>query len=56
MKCENCFCVYQHNGECILATISVDISGMCTKCIYADIDQEILSQAKINFLDNYKNR
>lgn len=50
MKCDNSFCVYQANGKCVLNKIDIDISGMCTECIYADLDEEILNQAKLKIL------
>lgn len=34
MKYDNEFCVYQKNDECTLDEIELDISGLCTTCIY----------------------
>ena len=55
MNCENILCIYQSNNKCILDSISVDSLGMCTECIYPNIDQEILDHAKITLLRQYKN-
>jgi len=46
MKCENCFCVYQSKDKCLLDSIELDILGQCTSCIYANIDETVLENAK----------
>lgn len=48
MEGENCFCVYQENGKCLLDKINIDITGQCECCIYIDIPKPEL--------DNYKNQ
>ena len=53
MNCENKFCVYQYNENCVLDKVSIDHSGMCTECIYLDIDEEILNEAKLKLLEKY---
>ena len=55
MECENSFCIYQSQGKCLLDNISIDISGMCTECIYPDIDEKILNKAKSKLLKKYEN-
>ena len=50
MKCENTFCIYQHNDNCMLDHVSIDSLGMCTECIYPDIDENALNRAKSKFL------
>ena len=54
MKCENSFCIYQSKGKCILKDINIDSLGMCTECIYPEINEEILNQAKFKLLKKYK--
>jgi hypothetical protein len=54
MKCENSFCIYQSKGKCILDKVAIDSLGMCSECIYPDIDEEILNQAKFKLLKNYE--
>ena len=54
MKCENCFCIYQSKDKCILDKISIDSLGMCTECIYPDIDEKILNHAKLKLLNDYQ--
>lgn len=49
MKCDNLFCIYQNNGQCILKNIELDIEGRCKECIYPDIDEE-----KLQFIKNEK--
>jgi len=46
MKCENGFCIYQENDECLLEEISLDILGQCTDCIYIDLEEKTLNQVK----------
>ena len=54
MKCENNFCIYQNNGRCILDKIDIDSLGMCAECIYPDIDEKTLNQAKLKLLKKYE--
>ena len=46
LECENEFCIYQENGNCILEDIKLDILGQCTDCIYVDIPKNQLEQFK----------
>ena len=46
MKCENIFCVYQKNDECILDEIELDILGQCRECIYIDLPDDIINEQK----------
>lgn len=52
--CENIFCIYQREGECILADIHLDIQGDCTDCIYVNIDEDFLNDAKQKQYPNHK--
>ncbi len=54
MKCENRFCIYQCDGVCKIAEISIDSLGMCTACIYPDLDDKVLNQAKLKLLKEYE--
>ncbi len=54
MKCENNFCIYQNKGNCIFEKVSIDSLGMCAECIYPDIDEEVLTQAKLRLLKKYE--
>ncbi len=54
MRCENSFCIYLSNGECILDTIEINSVGMCTECIYPNIDATILNEAKSELLKYYE--
>lgn len=46
MKCENCFCIYEDNGECILKNIELDILGQCKECIYVRLEKKQLLELK----------
>lgn len=54
MNCENVFCVYQSKGKCTLEEISIDISGECSECIYIDVADEVLDEAKRILLERFK--
>lgn len=54
MNCENSFCIYQSKGKCTIDKINIGILGMCTDCIYPDIDEEVLEQAKFELLKKFK--
>ena len=56
MTCENIFCIYQRNNECILEEISLDIMGICDNCIYVHIDTKMLNELKENQLRNIEKR
>ena len=53
MNCENVFCIYQSNGICNAEQISINPCGMCTECIYPDIDSKTLEEAKKALLEKY---
>ena len=56
MKCENLFCLYEENGNCILDKISLDIIGQCTNCIHVDIPKNDLDKYKsihLNKMEDY---
>ncbi|MBQ3548153.1 MAG: hypothetical protein IJA44_06750 [Clostridia bacterium] len=48
--CENEFCIYQKQGNCILESVQLDIQGNCVDCIYIDIDEDTLSNLKKKLL------
>ena len=53
MKCENNFCIYQSGGECNIDRIYINNLGMCSECIYPDINENVLNEAKLNLLKKY---
>ena len=55
MRCDNNFCIFQEQGKCILSKISVDELGMCSECTYPEIDEKILTEAKLKLLNGYQN-
>ena len=54
MNCENTLCIYQSDGMCTVKRIGIDRLGMCTECIYPEIDKAILEQSKQNLLEKYE--
>ncbi len=53
MNCENIFCIYQKENKCTLRSVSINSLGMCTECIQADIDKDILDNAKSKLLGKF---
>ena len=51
MNCENKFCIYSKDDECILRKISLDECGLCRDCIYVDVDSSLLKMLKKTVLD-----
>ena len=51
MNCENYFCIYQSKGKCIIEENNIDNCGMCLDCIYPDIEERILTDAKNRMLE-----
>ena len=51
MDCENIYCVYQANGECILDHISIDNLGGCTECIKISLSNAELEVVKRRSLE-----
>lgn len=56
MECENSLCIYQQNGKCIVENITINSLGMCSVCIYPDIDKTTLTRAKKKLLIKYNDR
>lgn len=52
MRCENIFCVYNHNDECVIDR-ELDIMGRCRDCIYVSPDPEYLRALKIKILRSW---
>lgn len=46
MRCENLFCIYEREGECLLDVIDLDMQGGCNECVYVDIDKDYLEKIK----------
>ena len=50
MKCENIFCVYNKDNECITEP-EIGINGFCEACIYVDAEREYLDKLKAEMLE-----
>ena len=53
MICENIFCVYNKEENCVLDDVELDIQGKCTSCEYINIDDEYLEGKKKELLGWY---
>lgn len=54
MHCENYFCIYWTKDLCNLNEISLYILGCCQSCIYVDIDEATLNEARKKLLEKLK--
>lgn len=50
--CENEFCIYQKQGNCILERVKLDIQGSCKDCLYVNIQEDTLDLLKEDLLRN----
>ena len=46
LYCENNFCIYEQNGNCVLDYIEIDTLGHCRECIILSIDESIVEELK----------
>ena len=46
MLCENKFCIYYADDECVLDEIELDIQGSCKCCIYVNISEKELEKKR----------
>ena len=53
MFCENHFCIYYSQGECILEETELDIMGSCKNCIYVVIPERELTLRRKDLLNKY---
>ncbi len=51
MNCENNFCIYWSEDNCLLEEISLDIAGICKSRIYINIDNIILDAYRKDTLE-----
>ena len=54
MNCANIFCIYNLKNKCILKKITINLYGICDDCIYPNIDEKILEEAKTELLKEYE--
>ncbi len=50
LSCENEFCVYQKQGDCVLESVQLDIQGNCVDCVYINIEKDTLKNLKEKLL------
>ena len=50
--CENEFCIYQRQGNCMLESVQLDIQGNCVDCIYINVEEDTLNNLKEKLLKN----
>ncbi len=50
LSCENKFCIYQKQGNCVLENVQLDIQGNCLDCIYINVEEDTLNNMKEKLL------
>ena len=46
MRCENLYCIYESNGECVLDEVGITANGCCDECILVSMPFEALEKLK----------
>ena len=46
MKCENYYCIYEKDGECLFDEVGVTSGGICSECILVSVPFEALEKLK----------
>jgi len=46
LSCENEFCIYQKQGNCILKNVQLDTQGNCVDCTCINIEENTLTDLK----------
>ena len=46
MMCENLFCIYWEDDECVLSEITLDCQGKCQECIYVELEKSYLKRKR----------
>ena len=46
MQCENIFCIYWAENECILDNVTLDIKGICQSCVYVEVEENDLRSCR----------
>ena len=53
MNCENRFCIYWNQNQCVLQKISLDGMGRCLDCSQVELPEEVLWQKRMETLMKY---
>lgn len=53
LSCENEFCIYQKQGNCILNSVQLDVRGSCLDCIYINVEEGVLNKFKEQLLKKF---
>lgn len=54
MRCEQRFCIYNDEDECLLDEIEVNVIGMCDSFILVPISKKTLKTAKNQLLSEFQ--
>ena len=56
LKCENEYCLYSNECECLFEKVSINELGMCDDCIILSLDKEFLQKEKERQLSEIESR
>lgn len=54
MFCENIFCVYWKEHQCILDSITINSQGICNEYIEVVIEEELLQERREKLLQRFE--
>lgn len=54
IECENKFCTYYENNECVLNSVSLDELGICKQAFLIEIDEELLILKRKRFIKKFE--
>ena len=56
LKCENEYCIYNNDGECLFERVTINQIGMCDDCIMITLDKNFLAKEKGRQLSEIESR
>ena len=54
ISCENRFCVYWEENECIFDDIEINALGGCTSCVLIELSEEEAEEKRNEMLERFK--
>lgn len=54
INCDNYLCVYWKNDKCICDDIELDVSGLCSSCVYFIENDDKLNKLREKTLKKYE--
>ena len=54
MRCGNDFCIYFSDYKCLRDDITLDTDGRCEQCMYVNISEDVLEEARERLRAKYE--